>query len=86
MTEGVTLLTLTIKIKYYIEDIIFKNFKKLKKSEGVKITKKKVFINKISKTFDIFGQQSPKKKIIFFSALSYGITQQPEVVWLQQSR
>ena len=62
MTEGVTLLTLTIKIKYYIEDIIFKNFKKLKKSEGVKITKKKVFINKISKTFDIFGQQSQKKK------------------------
>ena len=33
-----------------------------------------VFITKISKTFDFFGQKSKKKIVMFFSVLSYGIT------------
>ena len=35
---------------------------------------KNVFITKLSKTFDFFGQKSKKKIIMFFSVLLYGIT------------
>ena len=69
--------------KHYIEDPIFKTLK-IKKSvkkilKGVKnnqkIVKKMFFSNKISKTFDFFGQKSKKKVVMFFSVLLYGITQ-----------
>ena len=69
MTEGITLLICKKIIKHYIEDLIFKTLKKKKKNlkkilKVVKITKilfKKCFSTKISKTFDFFGQKSPKK-------------------------
>ena len=78
MTDGITLLTEKRIIKHYIEDLIFKSYKKFKNLIFFKVVEnnkkivKKLFIYKISKTFDFFGL---KKIIMFFSVLLYGITQ-----------
>ena len=80
VTEGITLLTWKRIIKHYIEDLFLKP-SKIKKSlknyksgqNWQKFCQKNVFITKISKTFDFFGQKS-KKNVMFFSVLLYGIT------------
>ena len=42
---------------------------------------KKNFITKISKTFDFFGQKIQKEIVMFFSLLSYRITQLLTTMW-----
>ena len=80
MTEGITLLTWRRIIKHYIEDLIFKTFKKLKKNlknilkvvkNNQNLVKKNVLITKILKSFSFFGQQSKQKKWSCFSWCFY---------------
>ena len=78
--SSMTLLTLKRKRKHYIEDLIFKNLKKLFKKIFIKLKRgakriktflKNVLITKILKTFDFFPQKSQNKNYV-----SCGIIQQ----------